>query len=274
MSAVPKHFGEQLPPADYQLIKSAWEQALVDQADNRKVLYNAGLFFTRQDPVRAVHLLEQARQLETENPSLLRAEADVYARAFGSPPSSPPAEPMKSEDARSLQRELSSGSDPALLAEVGSDLIRWAHYGPDKSLAAKGTELINRAISLDPSNEKWKTAAERATLSPPSPPGGTAASGTVVRIGAAVAEANLLHKVDPVYPSTALSIRISGIVEFTATIGEDGHIQNLQLVRGHPLLVNAAKDAVLQYVYKPTFLNGNPVAVVAPVIVAFEAPAQ
>ena len=90
-----------------------------------------------------------------------------------------------------------------------------------------------------------------------------------VRIGAAVAEANLISRVEPEYPALAKQARIQGTVEFTATIGKDGTIQNLQLVRGHPLLVNPAKEAVLQWKYRPTLLNGNPTTVIAPIQVTF-----
>jgi periplasmic protein TonB len=71
-----------------------------------------------------------------------------------------------------------------------------------------------------------------------------------------------------------MNARVQGTVEFTATIGTDGHIENLQLVRGHPLLVNAAKEAVLQWIYRPTLLNGNPVAVITEISVPFQLPAQ
>ena len=58
-------------------------------------------------------------------------------------------------------------------------------------------------------------------------------------------------------------------VEFTAVISKEGNIENLQLVRGHPLLVNAAKEAVLQWKYKPTLLNGEPVEVDTTIDVIF-----
>ena len=62
---------------------------------------------------------------------------------------------------------------------------------------------------------------------------------------------------------------MSGHGGFTAIISKDGNIQNLKLVRGHPLLVNAAKEAVKQWVYKPTLLNGEPVEVITDIIVNF-----
>jgi TonB family protein len=90
-----------------------------------------------------------------------------------------------------------------------------------------------------------------------------------VRISGGVAAANLIQRVDPIYPALAEATRVQGSVEFNVTIGEDGLVKNLQLVRGHPLLINAAKEAVLQWKYRPTLLNGNPVIVMAPVIVNF-----
>jgi TonB family protein len=90
-----------------------------------------------------------------------------------------------------------------------------------------------------------------------------------IRVGANVQAANLINKVDPVYPPLAEQARIQGTVRFTVIIGKDGRFANIQLVSGHPLLVQAAKDALDQYVYKPTLLNGQPVEVVTQVDVNF-----
>jgi protein TonB len=104
---------------------------------------------------------------------------------------------------------------------------------------------------------------------PPKPPEPKPASKTPQRIGGAVAQANLIHQVQPVYPPLARSARIQGTVEFTAVISTAGTIENLQLVSGHPLLINAARDAVLQWRYRPTLLNGSPVEVVTQISVKF-----
>jgi len=107
------------------------------------------------------------------------------------------------------------------------------------------------------------------TAPPPPPPPKKAAPTGPVQIGGRVAEANLIRKVQPVYPPLAKSARVQGTVEFTATISKEGNIENLTLVRGHPLLVNAAKEAVQQWKYKPTLLNGQPVEVITDIIVNF-----
>jgi protein TonB len=90
-----------------------------------------------------------------------------------------------------------------------------------------------------------------------------------LRVGGNVQEAKLTKKVVPAYPALARSARISGVVRFNAVIGIDGHIQNLQLVSGHPLLVPAAQAAVSQWVYQPTLLNTEPVEVMTQIDVNF-----
>jgi TonB family protein len=90
-----------------------------------------------------------------------------------------------------------------------------------------------------------------------------------IRIGGNVQSANLLMKVNPVYPPLAKQARIQGVVHLTTTIGAEGTVQNIEVMSGHPLLVPAAMEAVKQWVYKPTLLNGAPVAVITQVDVNF-----
>ena len=79
----------------------------------------------------------------------------------------------------------------------------------------------------------------------------------------------LLHQVRPVYPSMARSARITGTVRMKAVIGTDGTIKNLIAVSGHPMLVDAAMNAVRQWVYKPTVLDGKLVEVNTEIVVHF-----
>jgi protein TonB len=106
---------------------------------------------------------------------------------------------------------------------------------------------------------------------PPPPPVKVEApkAPTRIRVGGNVQAANLIRKITPVYPALAKQARIQGQVRFTAIISKDGSIQNLQLVSGHPLLVPAAQDAVRQWLYRPTLLNGEPVEVVTQIDVNF-----
>ena len=69
----------------------------------------------------------------------------------------------------------------------------------------------------------------------------------------------LIFKVNPQYPSVARSARVQGTVVMHATIGTDGTVQQLRVVSGSPLLVNAAMDAVKKWRYRPYTLDGTPV---------------
>jgi len=81
--------------------------------------------------------------------------------------------------------------------------------------------------------------------------------------------ASLVRRVNPPFPPLARQAHIQGSVEFNAVIGKDGHVENLQFVSGHPLLVTAATQAVEQWLYKPTISNGVPVAIITTIRVEF-----
>jgi protein TonB len=90
-----------------------------------------------------------------------------------------------------------------------------------------------------------------------------------IRVGGNVQAAMLIRQPKPVYPPLARQARIQGTVKLQAIIGRDGSIQNLQVMNGHPLLVPSAIEAVRQWVYKPTLLNGEPVEVITVIDVNF-----
>ena len=78
-----------------------------------------------------------------------------------------------------------------------------------------------------------------------------------------------VKNVNPVYPSIAQSARVQGVVIIEATIGPDGRVQDTKVLRSIPLLDQAAIDAVQQWTYTPTLLNGVPVPVIMTVTVNF-----
>jgi protein TonB len=90
-----------------------------------------------------------------------------------------------------------------------------------------------------------------------------------IRVGGNVTAAKVLNRVNPVYPPLARQTRISGTVRLHAIIAKDGTVQQLEVLSGHPLLVQAALDAVRQWRYQPTLLNGEPVEVDTTVDVIF-----
>jgi TonB family protein len=90
-----------------------------------------------------------------------------------------------------------------------------------------------------------------------------------VQITQSVAQGLLLTKVDPIYPPLARQARIQSTVVLRAQISKEGSIEQLTLVSGHPMLVQAAIDAVKQWKYKPYVLNSEPVEVETEIRVNF-----
>ncbi len=90
-----------------------------------------------------------------------------------------------------------------------------------------------------------------------------------VRIGGKIHAPKKIKDVKPVYPAIAQSARVAGVVTIEATIGPDGKVIDAKVVRSIPLLDQAALDAVRQWEYTPTLLNGVPVPVIMTVTVNF-----
>jgi protein TonB len=113
-----------------------------------------------------------------------------------------------------------------------------------------------------------QTVTPPPAKSEPAPVESTAPTGPV-RMTSDIQAAKLLKKVLPIYPPLARQARVSGTVRLQGIIAKDGTIQNLQVLSGHPLLIQAALNAVRQWVYRPTILNSQPVEVIAPIDVIF-----
>jgi protein TonB len=90
-----------------------------------------------------------------------------------------------------------------------------------------------------------------------------------LKVGGNVQEAKLVRRTTPVYPPLARQARVTGVVRVEATVGRDGKITQAAAVSGPPLLRQAAADAVRQWLYQPSLLNGQPVEVVTQVDVTF-----
>lgn len=90
-----------------------------------------------------------------------------------------------------------------------------------------------------------------------------------LRVSTGIATGMLIQRVEPTYPTIATRARIQGTVQLSAIISKEGNIENLRLISGHPLLVQAAMDAVKQWRYRPYILNGEPLEVETTVIVNF-----
>jgi TonB family protein len=204
-----------------------------------------------------------------EVPMLLRMQLEMYMPLIGAIMKQNPQ----------AKTELGAGFDPdaALattsleLAEISTADIPDSVFevpGDFKQVAASGI-LKDMMAKLAPAG-----AVGQHTELPPPPTsvgaGDEALGATRIRVGGNILAANLIRHVPPECPQLAKQARVQGTVHLAAVVNKDGTIQSLQLISGHPLLVQAAMDAVKQWLYKPTLLNGNAVEVVTQIDVNFE----
>ena len=90
-----------------------------------------------------------------------------------------------------------------------------------------------------------------------------------IRVGGNVQASRLIHRVEPEYPELAKRARLSGMVILQVIVSEGGVVEEVKIIRGHPLLNDAALRAVRQWRYSPYFLNGEAIPVTATVTVNF-----
>lgn len=130
-------------------------------------------------------------------------------------------------------------------------------------------------ISVRPVGDQ---ALVQITLAPPLPPppppplavAAAPSDGTPrIRVGGTVQASKLFSQPKPTYPPLAKQAHIQGAVQLLAVIAKDGSVEDLKVISGHPLLVPAALDAVKQWVYQPTLLNGAPTEVETEIDVNF-----
>jgi TonB family protein len=133
--------------------------------------------------------------------------------------------------------------------------------GPE---AAK-TDIAEANDWADKAIETKRMKAERQQPVPPTPPQEV----RLLHLSAADAEKNLIRKVQPVYSDYAKATRVQGTVEFTIVIDTSGNVESAEIVKANPILVKAAKEAILQWKYKPFLLNGQPVKVTTDAAVRF-----
>jgi periplasmic protein TonB len=105
---------------------------------------------------------------------------------------------------------------------------------------------------------------------PPAPAPVPAPLQKPLRVSDGVRAPTKIRHVAPIYPQVALTARVSGRVVIDAVIGTDGAVRETRVLQGAPLLNQAALDAVRQWRYTPTLLNGQPVPVIMTVTVEFK----
>jgi TonB family protein len=240
---------------------------LAVEAQNRDAYYNLGVItWMKFYPELSASRVRLGMRPEDPGPLRdLNTRQDLRAR-FGD---------IVDEGLRNLQKALEI--DPEfgdamaymnLLIRERADLRDTVEdYRSDVQTADAWVQKALETKRSQSSRTKW---FERAPPPPPPPPSvNQPPTPAKIRIGGNVQAANLVRKVDPVYPPQARQARIQGSVRFEVVIGKDGRVLHAQLTTGHPLLVSSALEAVKQWIYRPTLLNGEPVEVITTIEVPF-----
>jgi protein TonB len=215
-----------------------------------------------------------------------------YVRVLGNRPSAMPTDanpvPGAAVQSASNAKQPAAGNAAQQVesaqAPEPADEPAPAPATPRPSLAerlrpAKPSELKELALAEPPKLEQRQPAAgvsfglgQTANVPPPvSAPArpSSPASQQQLAVGGRVREATLVKRVEPAYPMLARQARVRGTVQLHATVGRDGRVRDVKVVTGHPLLRQAAVDAVKQWIYTPSLLNGAPVEVVTKIEVGF-----
>jgi protein TonB len=190
--------------------------------------------------------------------------------------SAPASEPEKPEHQPAVN--ISKPSPVAKNTQIAEDTVTRVAPLVVKSGASQGqrTEASSEAspqapgaLSITSSSTDQNALNSLVASTPVAVPG---RSQQTLRISQGVSQGLILKKVQPVYPASAMQMRIQGSVQLLATISKEGNISNLNVLSGEGVLARAASDAVRQWKYKPYYLNGEPVEIQTQITVNFKLP--
>ena len=241
------------------------------------VLNTLARFYTRRgDFDRAVAVIEDAAALDPSNPQGHQLVATYYQEKVQKDHSLTPTEKLtyiqKGIDA--ADRALAMNPEYVDAMIYKNILLRHqANIEPDPSrqaqLIADADVLRNKAMEL---NKARGAAVRSGAPPPPPPPPGPAPivdGQTAIRIGGEIKPPTKIRDVRPVYPPEAMGARVQGVVIAEVTVDSAGMVRDARLLRSIPMLDDAALEAVRQWQFTPTMLNGTPVPVVLTVTVNF-----
>ena len=250
---IPGHEG--VKQADLTRVRGLWEAAINGYLPPEG-LHNAARFFEDVDMDKAIAL---ATRLQNGDPTVhTQPVANFFSTVLGG---TLPPQTDQYRVPTQLLASLLQSTDARLVGTTAEEIIKHGSAGTCPVAA----QLIARAQALEPQNRDWQDLSQGTTSCTQTlrMPGGT------VSVAPDVQAMKLLQSVPPVYPRLAREARLLGTVLVQVVVGADGLVLNVKLLSGHPLLAPAALEAVKQYVYSPTFENGQPVRVTTEVDVLF-----
>ena len=252
---------------------------------NKQVVMSLAQFYNRQGQFdKTIQTLEIAEALEPTDPAGAQIVATYYWDKAYKDHRLLPAEQLQyvMNGIAATDRALALNPDYSDALTYKNLLIRMrANLETDpflkQQLIAEADVLRNRAIELNKGRVAINSGNSGVMLGPPPPPpppppgmAPASPSGlTPVRVGGNVKTPTKVKDVPPVYPPDAVAGRVTGVIILEVTIDTDGHVYDAKVLRSIPLLDNAALEAVRQWEFTPTELNGMRVSVIMTVTVNF-----
>jgi periplasmic protein TonB len=204
---------------------------------------------------------------------MLPAPRDVITFVSVAPPPPPPppppavTEPAAPERKPTIKRAVARPAPVIAKAPVAAPIEAPETIAPETGL--EGGEF---AADVDAGFENGVIGGITGgivggfqTAAPPPPPAPVAP----VRVGGAISEPRLLHRVEPEYPQIAVNAQIEGVVILEATVDHTGAVKDARVLRSRGILDEPAVRAVEQWRYEPLLLNGQPMPFVLTVTVSF-----
>jgi len=239
---------------------------LANQRWLEQIRKNPGSPEIRRSAVTAIQFCspEQAEQILSEAHDF-RWLGQLYATAVlgitgesykNNDPAGSDAEFRARPFADKARRVLEQATDKDVLVGAAQGLLRqgailWADGKLDWDYTALGNALLARARDLAPDDVTLMTLPTALPARGERPP-------ATITIGGNMQAARLVRNVPPVYPAEARDRGIEGTVQLTVLIGLDGKILHLRVDSGAAELISSAVEAVRQWEYRPTMLNGKP----------------
>jgi protein TonB len=197
------------------------------------------------------------------------AGSNTAAPNTAAPNTAPPTTPStETETAAVAQPSPAAPLKPFNTASLSARLRPVA----SDDFALPDAPTVGGGQSMAASDAALKLAGVSPTALPPAPRKGDASPApkqSAAPTGGDVQQAQLIVRKNPEYPALARSAGAKGNVELLATIGTNGRVKSVKVMHGHPLLQKAAVDAVMQWQYRPTMLNGHPVETETTITVNF-----
>lgn len=224
---------------------------------------------------------------QTQQEPAASTEAPVVPSSAPSPSMTTPAAPQKPTPTVAQHTGASAATSSTHMAETSKvsepepEVVvtkiepepRVVKANPSKPSATRNKESDAEAPSLVGSAAPGdQTAISNIVSSAPVNVPSAAPPAEMLKVSQGVTQGLLTKRVQPIYPHTAMQMRIAGAVQLQAVINKEGGISSVKVLSGDPILAHAAVDAVKQWKYKPYMLNDEAVEIQTQITVNFKLP--